>query len=97
MGRVPLTKAAKTEGSLNLPGVENDAVDAMIEAILEAKTREDFVSAVRALDRVLLSGDYVVPLFYLPKQWVAYWKTLKRPSETPLYGYQINAWWHDRE
>jgi len=91
------TKAAKTEGSLNLPGVENDAVDAMIEAILEAKTREDFVSAVRALDRVLLSGDYVVPLFYLPKQWVAYWKTLKRPSETPLYGYQINAWWHDRE
>ena len=91
------TKAAKTEGSLNLPGVENDAVDAMIKAILEAKTREGFVSAVRALDRVLLSGDYVVPLFYLPKQWVAYWKTLKRPSETPLYGYQINAWWHDRE
>jgi peptide/nickel transport system substrate-binding protein len=87
--------AAKTEGSYNYPGVENEAVDAMIAALLSAETREDFVSAVRALDRVLLSGDYVVPLFYLPRQWVAYWRTLERPHETPLYGYQIDAWWHD--
>ena len=87
--------AAKTEGSYNYPGIENEAVDAMIAALLSAGDREDFVSAVRALDRVLLSGDYVVPLFYLPRQWVAYWRTLKRPEETPLYGYQIDAWWHD--
>ena len=87
--------AAKTEGSYNYPGVENQAVDAMIAALLSAGNREDFVSAVRALDRVLLSGDYVVPLCYLPRQWVAYWRTLKRPEETPLYGYQIDAWWHD--
>jgi len=87
--------AAKTEGSYNYPGVENEAVDAMIAALLSAGDREDFVSAARALDRVLLSGDYVVPLFYLPRQWVAYWRTLKRPEETPLYGYQIDAWWHD--
>ncbi len=89
------TKAAKTEGSFNFAGVESEAVDAMIAALLAAETREDFVSAVRALDRVLLSGDYVVPLFYLPKQWVAYWTSLKRPEETPLYGCQIGAWWHD--
>ncbi len=85
--------AAKTEGSYNYPGVESEAVDAMIEAVLAAKDREDFVSAVRALDRVLLSGDYVVPLFYLPRQWVAYWRALKRPDDTPLYGYQIDTWW----
>jgi peptide/nickel transport system substrate-binding protein len=85
--------AAKTEGSFNIAGVENEAVDAMIAAMLEANSREDFVSAVRALDRVLLSGDYVVPLFYLPDQWVAYWTRLKRPDETPLYGYQIDTWW----
>lgn len=91
------SKAAKAQGSLNLAGVQNDAVDAMITAILEAKTREDFVSAVRALDRVLLSGDYVVPLFYLPDQWVAHWKRLKRPDKTPLYGYQIDAWWYDED
>lgn len=87
--------AAKTEGSFNIAGVESEAVDAMIAAMLEAQTREDFVSAVRALDRVLLSGDYVVPLFYLPDQWVAYWTRLKRPDETPLYGYQIDMWWSD--
>jgi peptide/nickel transport system substrate-binding protein len=87
--------AAKTEGSFNIAGVESEAVDAMIAAMLEAQTREDFVSAVRALDRVLLSGDYVVPLFYLPDQWVAYWTRLKRPDETPLYGYQIDTWWSD--
>ncbi|MGK2922896.1 MAG: extracellular solute-binding protein [Methyloceanibacter sp.] len=85
--------AAKTEGSYNFSGVESEAVDAMIEAVLAAKDREDFVSAVRALDRVLLSGDYVVPLFYLPRQWVAYWRALKRPDDTPLYGYQIDTWW----
>lgn len=85
--------AAKTEGSYNYSGVESEAVDAMIDAVLAAKDREDFVSAVRALDRVLLSGDYVVPLFYLPRQWVAYWRALKRPDDTPLYGYQIDTWW----
>ncbi len=87
------SNAAKTEGSFNYPGVENAAVDAMIAALLKAKNRDDFVSATRALDRVLLSGDYVVPLFHLPRQWVAYWRDLKRPEKTPLYGYQIDTWW----
>ena len=53
----------------------------MIEALLKADDGDDFVSAVRALDRVLLSGDYVIPLFYLPRQWVAHWRDLKRPGE----------------
>ena len=85
--------AAVTDGSFNYAGVRSPAVDAMIEALLAAKTRDDFVSAVRALDRVLLSGDYVVPLFHLPRQWVAYWRDLKRPDTTPLYGYRIDSWW----
>jgi peptide/nickel transport system substrate-binding protein len=87
------SNAAKVEGSFNYAGVESKAVDAMIAALLKAKDREDFVSAVRALDRVLLSSDYVVPLFHLPRQWVAYWRDLKRPDTTPLYGYQIDTWW----
>ena len=85
--------AAVTEGSFNYPGIKSTAVDAMIEAMLKARGRDDFVSATRALDRVLLSGDYVIPLFYLPRQWVAHWRDLKRPEKTPLYGYQIDAWW----
>jgi peptide/nickel transport system substrate-binding protein len=85
--------AAVTEGSFNYAGVKSAAVDAMIEAMLKADDEESFISAVRALDRVLLSGDYVVPLFYLPRQWVAHWRELERPETTPLYGYQIDSWW----
>ena len=57
------------------------------------RPRTDFVSSVRALDRVLLSGDYVIPLFYMPKQWVAYWTRLKQPDTTPLFGYNVESWW----
>jgi peptide/nickel transport system substrate-binding protein len=86
-------EAAATEGSFNYPGVKSAGVDAMIEALLQAKDRPNFVAAARALDRLLLSGDYVIPLFYLPNQWVAHWGNLKRPEQTPLYGYQIDTWW----
>ncbi len=89
------SEAAMTEGSFNYAGVKSPGVDAMIQAMLEAKDRPGFVDAVRALDRLLLSGDYVVPLFHLPRQWLAYWRDLKRPAETPLYGYQLDAWWMD--
>ncbi len=91
------SQAAATEGSFNYPGVKSEAADAMIEAMLRAKDRKSFISAVRALDRVLVSGDYVVPLFYLPRQWVAHWDTLKRPEKTPLYGYQLDTWWLEPE
>ncbi|HZP09576.1 MAG TPA: extracellular solute-binding protein [Methyloceanibacter sp.] len=87
------SEAAVTEGSFNYAGVKSKAVDAMIEAMLKAEDEDSFVSAVRALDRVLLSGDYVIPLFHLPRQWVAHWRELKRPEVTPLYGYQIDTWW----
>ena len=87
------SEAAMTEGSFNYAGVKSPAVDAMIKAMLEAKDRTSFVAATRALDRVLLSGDYVVPLFHLPRQWLAYWNELKRPAKTPLYGYQLDTWW----
>jgi peptide/nickel transport system substrate-binding protein len=88
--------AATTDGSFNYAGVKSAAADAMIDALLAAKTRDDFVSAVRALDRVLLSGDYVIPLFHLPRQWVAYWREIKRPDTTPLYGYRVDSWWSER-
>ena len=87
------TAAAKTPGTYNFAGVENPAADAMISALLAAKSEENFVSAVRALDRVLLSGDYVIPLFYTPKQWVAYWTRLRHPETTPLFGYNVDSWW----
>jgi peptide/nickel transport system substrate-binding protein len=68
----------------------------MIEAMLAARAREDFASAVRAFDRVLLSGFYVVPLFHAPDQWIAYDAGLRRPSLTPLDGAVIELWWRER-
>ncbi|WP_247875341.1 extracellular solute-binding protein [Ochrobactrum sp. Marseille-Q0166] len=81
------------QGSFNYPGVADPAVDAMIDAMLAARERDDFVSAVRALDRILISGDYYIPLYYLPYQWVARWDRIGHPEKTSLYGYQLPTWW----
>ena len=86
-------KTAATPGSFNFAGVKNPAADAMIDAMLAAEDKDSFVSAVRALDRVLLSGDYVIPMFHVPKQWVAHWTRLKHPAKTPVFGYAVDTWW----
>lgn len=90
------SKSADAEGSFNYAGVKNPAADAMISALLAAKTSDNFVSAVRALDRVLLSGHYVIPLFHQKSQWIARWKQLAHPDKTSLYGYRVDTWWIDR-
>jgi peptide/nickel transport system substrate-binding protein len=87
--------AADQPGTRNYMGVKSPAVDAMIAALLKAQDRGDFVAAVRALDRVLISGFYVIPLFYLPAQWVARWTTIERPATTSLYGYLPETWWRE--
>ena len=86
--------AASQEGSRNYMGVKSKAADAMIAAMLAATTRDDFIAATRALDRVLLSGFYVVPLYFPPKQWIARWTRIKHPSQTSLFGYLPETWWH---
>ncbi len=85
--------AADQDGTRNYMGVKSPAVDAMIAALLNARERDDFTTAVRALDRVLLSGFYVIPLYYLPQQWVARWNKIKHPAQTSLYGYLPETWW----
>ena len=87
------SEAAAQPGTRNYMGIKSPAVDAMIAALLKAESREDFVAAVRALDRVLISGFYVIPLFHLPAQWVARWDTIGRPATTSLYGYLPETWW----
>ncbi len=87
------SRAAGIEGSLNYPGVRNPAADAMIDALLQAQSADDFAAAVRALDRVLMAGDYVIPLFHLPKVWVAHWSHLRFPDARPLAGFELDSWW----
>src|SRR5271166_1203039 len=88
--------SANAEGAYNLAGVASPAVDAMIAALLAANSNEDFVAAVRALDRILISGFYIVPLYYAPDEWIAYWSKLGRPDKTPLFGVDLSAWWSNR-
>ncbi len=85
--------AADQQGSRNYMGVRSAGIDAMIAALLAARERSDFVAAVRALDRLLISGFYVVPLFYLPDQWVARWTSIAHPERTSLSGYLPETWW----
>ncbi|MER9398301.1 extracellular solute-binding protein [Mesorhizobium sp. M0615] len=84
---------AKREGSFNLAGVADPAVDAAIDAMLRARTKDDYVAAVRVLDRLLISGNYMVPMQYNAQQWLAYWNYLDHPKKTPIFGYQWPTWW----
>jgi peptide/nickel transport system substrate-binding protein len=85
--------SANMDGAYNLCGAASPAIDAMIAALLAATTHEDFVAAVRALDRVLISGFYIVPLFYAPDQWIAYSSELGHPDRAALFGVATDAWW----
>jgi peptide/nickel transport system substrate-binding protein len=89
--------AADGHGSRNYMGVKSPAVDAMIAALLGAGTREEVVAAVRALDRVLMSGSYVVPLFHAPEQWIARWTYIERPATTSMHGTLPETWWRQQQ
>jgi len=89
--------AADEPGSRNYMGARSAAADAMIAALLAARRRAEFVAAVRALDRVLMSGIYVVPLYHLPGQWIARWSAIRHPDATSVSGYLPETWWREPE
>jgi peptide/nickel transport system substrate-binding protein len=74
-------------------GVKSKAIDAMCAAIVAARSREELVAAARVLDRLLMSGIYVVPLFHLPEIWIARWPWIGRPATPPLTAPLIDSWW----
>jgi peptide/nickel transport system substrate-binding protein len=80
---------AERKGALNLAGVRSPAVDATLKSLLFARSREDFVAAVRVLDRLLLSGFYVVPLYYLPETWMAHSREIVAPDRRPRYFFNM--------
>jgi microcin C transport system substrate-binding protein len=86
------SKAADTEGSGNIMGIRDAAVDALLDKVISAQTRPELVSSVRALDRVLRFGHYVVPHWYGGVHRVA-WRAgrFEQPDATPRY-YQPETW-----
>lgn len=84
-----------TPGTRNYMGVDSAAIDATVEALTMAATREEFVGAVRALDRLLSAGVYVVPFWYSPADRFAWWANLSKPETPALYGYRPEVWWSE--
>lgn len=80
-------------GSRNYMGVNDPVVDELVGKVIRAPDREELVYRVRALDRVLLHGHYVIPQWYLPRDRIAYWAYLKKPDNTPKNGIDIDNWW----
>lgn len=89
--------AAARQGSLNYAGARSIAIDGAIQAMLAARTREEYVSATRVLDRLVQSGSYVVPLFYLPETWVAHRRGVVFPERMPRFGFTIEALWRESD
>jgi microcin C transport system substrate-binding protein len=91
------SQAASEPGSFNLIGIKSPAVDAMIEHVIYAKSREDLVAATKALDRILLWGHYVIPQWTYGKVRSARWDRFGRPDPMPKYGMAAfpNVWWWD--
>ncbi|MGB0057709.1 MAG: extracellular solute-binding protein [Methyloceanibacter sp.] len=88
--------AAKMDGSLNLAGINDPAVDALVERVIAAKNREELETAARALDRVLRAGHYWVPHWYKASNSIAYWDKFSRPETKPRFDRGIlDTWWYD--
>lgn len=87
------SRSRDAEGTFNFAGTAEPVLDRLIDAMLAARNREDFEAAVRAYDRVLISGHYVVPLYHLGEYRLAYWTRLGLPKNTPLYGPRFPTWW----
>ena len=90
------SKSADTPGSFNLSGIKDRVVDALIEKVIAAKSRNELVTATRAIDRVLRARHYWVPHWYKAAHNLAFWDKFSRPKIKPLYGRGvIETWWYD--
>lgn len=91
------SQAAQREGSRNLAGIGDPGVDALIDRVIFAKDREELVAATKALDRVLLAHDYMVPQWTYRKQRTARWDRFSHPETLPRYGASgfPTIWWYD--
>ncbi|MGU3496431.1 extracellular solute-binding protein [Xanthobacteraceae bacterium A53D] len=86
--------AAKMAGSNNMSGISDKVVDALIAKAMAAQTRQELVTACRALDRVLRAGRYWVPQWNKASHWFAYWDIFGRPPEKPKYDRGVlDTWW----
>ena len=89
-------EAAKQEGRFNYAGICDPEIDALAKAVADTKDREDLVKTMQTLDAKLKAGHYMIPLYYVGKDFVAHTDKIKRPESTPLYGMVLETWWMDQ-
>jgi microcin C transport system substrate-binding protein len=90
--------AGKEDGSFNLAGIADPVVDALIDKILVAKSRDELRTACRAIDRVLRAGHYWIPEWYKPVHHIATWDKFSRPAVQATYDDGVlDTWWRDAE
>lgn len=88
--------SASKPGTYNLSGVASPAIDALLDKVVEAKSREELNTAGKALDRVLRAEQFWVPNWYKGTYWLAYWDKFGRPETKPKYDRGIlDTWWYD--
>jgi microcin C transport system substrate-binding protein len=90
------SQAAAIKGSQNHAGIADPVVDALVDIVIAARTRDDLTVACKALDRVIRAGRYWVPHWYKGSHWIAYWDVFARPEGKPRYSRGIpDTWWFD--
>lgn len=87
--------SADKKGGRNVGGIKDPVVDAIVEELIVAKTRESLVAHTRALDRVLLWNWYGIPMLSTPSDWIAYWNKFDKPAKVPMQGPDPALWWYD--
>jgi peptide/nickel transport system substrate-binding protein len=90
------SEGRERQSTRNYPGIADPKIDAAIEAMLKATDRPSFESAVRAEDRLLVAGHYIVPLYTKGGQWVARWTYIGRPDKQPLTGFEATTLWREK-
>ena len=90
------SNTAAMEGGRNYIGITNPAIDVLVEHIIEAKDREELVTATRSLDRALQWGHWVIPHWHIAYDRIAYWDKFGHPTITPPNGVQLMTWWIDQ-
>jgi microcin C transport system substrate-binding protein len=92
------SEAANREASRNYGGIKDPAVDALIRRVIFATDRDDLIAATKALDRVLMANQYVIPSYTSRKARIAYWNRFGRPDPLPEYSIGFpTIWWYDAE
>ncbi len=93
------SESAKTPMSSNYPGVQNKAIDHLTQKVINAKNKQERITAARALDRILTHSQYVLPKYHNPNNKIAYWNKFSRPEKSTRYDFRhelgLHTWWYN--